>query len=377
MKNLNINCPVGGTGYGITSFNIVKELHSLNVNISLFPIGNQFHVNSEDEKFLVQELISNNSKFDYDAPCLKIWHQHELASRIGKKDYYVFPFFEVDKLHDIEIHNINSSDFVFTASQWGKSVLENNRISKPIIVAPLGVDAKIFTPPNNIKIENPNYIFFHIGKWEVRKSHDFLIKCFNEAFDEKDNVELWMVPHNPFITKEEEQSWLNLIIGSKLKNKIKIYNRLPTQYHLAEFINNGDCGVFLSRAEGWNNEIPEAMAMNKPIIATNYSAHTEYCNSDNSFLVNINDTEPAIDGKWFSGHGNWAKLDKEQLEQTVEYMRFVYRNNIKTNPSGLDTASKYSWKNTATIIDQTLTENNSYNANTKKKTRRKTTKVSK
>lgn len=376
MKKILVNSPINSTGYGITSLNIIKALDALGIEVSLFPIGNQVQINSEEDKNIIEKCINNSATFDYYAPSIKIWHQHDLASSVGKGKYHVFPFFETDKLYPREIHSINYADHVFTASNWSKEVLLKNGITKPITVVPLGVDTNIFKIPDKIKIENPNYVFFHIGKWEIRKSQDFLIECFNEAFNVEDNVELWLLPHNPFLSKEEEKNWFDLVSNSKLKDKIKIYSRLPTQYHLAEWISHCDCGVFLSRAEGWNNEIPESMALNKPIITTNYSAHTEYCTNNNCYLVNIDETEPANDGKWFHGNGNWAKLGIKQLEQTVEYMKFVYKNNIRSNPDGLTTAAKYSWNNTASIIDKTLTENNSYNANTKKKRERKSTKVS-
>lgn len=377
MKKLNAFCPINGTGYGITSKNIIQSLSSLDTEISLFPIGQSIQLDSEDEKATIEKFLENSSEFDPKAPCLKIWHQHDLAAKIGNGHYYAFPFFEADKLHPREIHQLNSANYVFTASKWGKTVLEENGVKSPVTVVPLGINPDIFKVPTKIRVEKDSYIFFHIGKWEMRKSHDILISAFNHAFEENDNVELWLLPFNPFLKKEEEEQWLSLISNSKLKDKIKIYNRLPTHYHLAEFIFNADCGVFLSRAEGWNNEIPEAMAMNKPIIATNYSAHTEYCTPDNSFLVDINETEPANDGKWFQGHGNWAKIGESQLVQTIEYMRYVYNNNITTNPAGLDTAQKLAWSNTASIIDKTLTTNKSYNATSTKKTRRKQTKLSK
>lgn len=371
QKKLNLNCAIGKTGYGITSLNILKNLFNLDVEISLFPIGgNQAEVNSENEKLIIQELFNNSQSFDYKAPCLKIWHQFDLASRIGSGHYYSFPFFEVDRLKPIEKVHLNSCDGIFVASKWGKQVLKDNGIVKPIYVAPLAVDMEIFKVPTKIRVEN-NYVFFHIGKWEHRKSHDFLINVFNASFNPNDNVELWLLPHNMFLNKEEEQYWINLVQSSKLANKIRLFDRLPTQYHLAEYIFHGDCGVFLSRAEGWNNSILESMAINKPIIATNYSAHTEYCTKDNSYLVDVTATEVANDGKWFHGEGNWAKLGQEQFDQSVELMRFVYNNNIRTNPNGLETAKKFSWDKTAGIIHQTLMKNNSYYANSIKKSKRR------
>ena len=178
------------------------------------------------------------------------------------------------------------------------------------------------------------------------------------------------MPFNPFLTKEQEDVWLKLVDNSKLASKIKIYNRVNTQYDLATFINYADCGVFISRAEGWNNEIVEAMAMNKPIITTFYSAHTEYCDEENSNLVYVQEKELAYDDKWFNGQGNWAKLGDSELEQVVYHMRNVYTNSIRSNPQGVVTAQKYNWAHTAKIISSTIFKEKN-RANTKTKSRRK------
>jgi glycosyltransferase involved in cell wall biosynthesis len=371
-KKLNINCPINGTGYGITSLNIVKNLYAENkIDISLFPIGDQISVNSTQEGELIKHLINRNNTFDYNAPCLKIWHQFDLSNKIGNGHYYVFPFFEIDKITEREQHHLNYADFIFVASEWAKKVLLENNIKKNIFVAPLGVDRSIFSIPNKIRVEDNTYKFFHIGKWEHRKSHDFLIKAFSEAFDINDNVQLYLLPYNPFLKEEENNYWFKMVEESKLKDKIKIFGRLNTQYELNNFIWQCDCGVFLSRGEGWNNEIVESMSLSKPIIATYYSAHTEYLTKDNSFMVDVDEVEPAKDGKWFNGFGNWAKLGQKQLDQTIEYMRYVYNNHIDSNPSGLETAKYYSWNRTSSIINNTLEKNNSYYANTSTKRKRK------
>jgi glycosyltransferase involved in cell wall biosynthesis len=361
MKKINLNVPINGTGYGITSTNITLNLDLLdNLEVSLFPIGNNIALQEQHHQPILTNLIKNSRSFEYTAPSLKIWHQHDLASRIGKGDYYVMPFFEIDTLPEYEIHQINSADAVFTPTHWSKTILETNGVRIPIYVCPLGVDEDIFKTRTGLIPIKQNYTFIHIGKWEKRKSQDFLIKAFETAFTKDDDVELRLVPFNPFLNKEETEQWLQHVKKSPLKDKIKIYDRLPSQYDLANVISESDCGVYLSRAEGWNNEIPETMIMNKPVIVTNYSAHTEYCNSENSYLVDIDELEPAYDGKWFNGSGNWAKLGEKQLEQTVEHMRFVYNNRVETNPAGVSTGRKYSWSNTVSVIDYTLTARGSY-----------------
>lgn len=361
MRKINLNVPINGTGYGITSTNIALSLDLIeDLEVSLFPIGNRIHLLEQHHQPILASMIENSKTFGYDAPCLKIWHQHDLASGIGKGDYYVMPFFEVDKLPANEIHQINGADVMFTPSHWSKRVLEENGVNIPIYVCPLGVDEQVFKPRTGLTPIKQNYTFIHVGKWEKRKGQDFLIKAFETAFTPQDDVELRLVPFNPFLTKEETEQWLEYVNKSPMRDKIKIYDRLPTQYDLANVISESDCGVYLSRAEGWNNEIPETMIMNKPVIATNYSAHTEYCTPDNCYLVDIDELEPAYDGKWFNGFGNWAKLGEKQLEQTVEHMRFVYNNKVDTNPSGVVTGKKYSWKNTVSIIDSVLTQRGSY-----------------
>ena len=111
--------------------------------------------------------------------------------------------------------------------------------------------------------------------------------------------------------------------------------------------------------------------MNKPVIVTNYSAHTEYCNKNNAYLINIDETESANDGKWFKGFGNWAKIGDKEIEQIVHYMKYVYNNRVVSNTNGIATAKYYSWNNTSNIIQSTINKNNSYYANTKPKRKRR------
>jgi len=369
-KSINLYCPIGHTGYGITSANIAIALYRSNIPISLFPIGN-INVNNDEEKKFFAYTINNSRSFNPESPCLKIWHQFDLASKIGNGHYYTYPFFELDTFTASEVHNLNFSNYIFASSQWAKNILLQNKVKKPIYIAPLAVDTNIFQCPPKIKLQGKPYTFFNIGKWEKRKSQEFAIKAFNAAFSMRDNVELRLIPQLEILSDETKQKMFDLIESSPLKSKIKLLNRLPNQYELAQYIWDGDCGVFLSRAEGWNNAILETMAMNRPVIVTNYSAHTEYCDKNNAMLVDITELENANDGIWFHGQGNWAKLGQKQFDQTVEYMRYVYSNNIRTNPGGLETVKKYTWEKTAQIISDTMIANGSFYANTKKRRKRR------
>ncbi len=348
---INFLAPINNTtGYGITSTNIWKEIRK-KTDVAVFPIGGISLENQTDQDIIQSDISKTMSGASAKDPCIKIWHMHDLMTRVGSGKYGVFPFFEIDKLKNVEVAGLKHADVIFTSSEWSKTIIANHGIDESKIkICPLAVDHKIFNPNAQPPSDNSTYKFINIGKWEVRKGHDILVHLFNEAFTENDNVELLMVNHNPFLKPEQIQQWQELYTGSKLGDKIKCFDRLETHSEVAALINQADCGIYISRAEGWNNEIPETMAMNKPVIATNYSAHTAYCNQDNSFLVDIEETEAAQDGIWFDGSGKWAKLGFDQMEQIIEHMKYVYSNNIRSNKAGVDTAALLTWANTSKII---------------------------
>lgn len=120
-----------------------------------------------------------------------------------------------------------------------------------------------------------------------------------------------------------------------------------------------DCGVFLSRAEGWNLPALELLSCGKRIIVTNYSAHTEYCDSSNSFLVETDGLEEAHDGRWFFGQGQWAKFGNRQIEQVVSFMRQVHSatqqaGHTAVNRAGIETANRLSWDHSVSRIFNAL-----------------------
>jgi len=118
-----------------------------------------------------------------------------------------------------------------------------------------------------------------------------------------------------------------------------------------------DCGIFPSRAEGWNLGLLEMMSCGKKVITTNYSAHTEFCNSENCMLVDFEEKETAYDGVWFKGnYGSWMKITDNNKKAFGEHMRLVHEekqnNGLEINYQGTLTASEFSWERVAQgIID--------------------------
>lgn len=222
-------------------------------------------------------------------------------------------------------------------------------------MVPLGVDTKIFSPNLEKQLPSRPYRFFNIGKWEVRKGHDILLSIFQKAFPTEQDVELHILASentNSYSGPGDLYKWKSMY-GSD--PRVKLYPGVESHQDIADFISTKHCGIFPSRAEGWNLELLESMAMDKPVIATDYSAHKQFCNEQNCFLIDVNEVELAFDGKAFRNQGNWAKISDKAIDQAVDYMRYCYQNSVSSNPAGLQTAtSRFTWNNTARCIKKYL-----------------------
>lgn len=371
MNNLLYASPLNSLGYGVVGIQVLLQLHK-DTNVCCFPIGNVQVDDIQHADVIKKTHYSNHIDFPFyrrssvevtgiDYPdILKIWHQNALFERPGKGRFFGWPIFELDRFTDLELISLEQPDELIVCSEWAKDVILSSLPHAKVSVVPLGVDSSVFKPipyPENEKANFPNnYTFYTIGKLSKNKGHDILASAFNKAFEQSDTVRLEMLTHNPFFTPQENDYWQGLFTKSKLGNKIRFHSHFNTHQDIAKQINKYDCGIFCSRAEGWNLGLLESMACGKPVIATDYSGHTEYCLDENSFLVYIDkdNLEDAHDGKWFNGQGKWATLGLEQEEQLIEHMRFCYENCVTENLSGQHTANVYSWENTGRELRKVL-----------------------
>ena len=351
---LNIIAPINPLGYGVTGLNIVKALYSVDNTVGLYVLGESYLTSKEDAD-IIRACNKNGMTPNWNYPCLRIWHQHDMSMFVGNGEKIGFPIFELEHFDDLEKYHLSHLDAIFVCSNWAKQViLKNIDISDDkVIVVPLGVDRSVFKTCETNK-ENGPTVFFNCGKWEIRKGHDVLCDIFDEAFSQDDNVELWLMCHNPFLSQEQDQEWKDLYV-SRLGNKVRFINRVASQSEVYNIMCQVDCGIFPARTEGWNLEALELMSCGKHIIISNNTGHTEFCNNENSMLVDLDTEEVAYDGKWFHGNkGNWPAISEENKNQFVKHMKSVHElkqsQSLNINSAGVETAKTFSWENSASKI---------------------------
>jgi glycosyltransferase involved in cell wall biosynthesis len=350
--DLNVAAPVNSLGYGVVGLNLILGLERLGSSVALWPIG---EIEAPEEHHdVLRRTLDRRQTYNPRAPSLRLSQQVDLAQHVGKGLHCALPIFELDRFDPVERHHLSSQDRLIVPSRWAMRVLADNGIPEERIrVAPLGVDREIFRFVD--RVEPGATMFLNVGKWEVRKGHDVLIEAFCKAFTRTDDVRLVLVAHNPFYSADESRQWVDIYRSSPLAEKIQVVEeRLPSQREVAKVMASADCGVFPFRAEGWNMDLAEMMAMGKNVIATNYSAPTEYLTPENARLIRVDRMEDAHDAKWFHGQGQWAQLGDPQVEELVEHLRAVHRvkqdGGLRPNAAGRDTMAELSWDRTAQRI---------------------------
>ncbi len=363
---INVTAYINQLGYGIAGLNIVKALTRAGQEPALW-VNGPGQAPTEDHK-VMEEAVARTVSFNPDAPSLRIAHQWDFAHRVGRGKHMGLTFFELNRLLSNEVHHLCSLDVVFSPSEWGAKVMMDCGVpAEKVAWAPLGVDRTIFHPDVEpaIVVGEESYlpakamnvtVFLSCGKWEVRKGHDVLAEAFSRAFLPSDNVLLIMNCSNPFLAPAQTLEWEQLYANSPMAGRtLVLHDRMASQQEVARLMATADCGVFPARAEGWNLELLEMMSMGKTVIATDYSAHTEFCHEENARLIQVAGLEPAYDGVFFNGqHGEWAEMGEAQIEQLVEHMRAVHREKqageLERNDVGILTADWLSWDHTVSEI---------------------------
>lgn len=363
--NINLTTYLNQLGYGVVGLNVLKELVRQKHAVSLW-IQGPGQAPAEDQEVIKQAEARRNF-FDPGAVSLRIAHPFDMAQHPGRGQRCGFTFFELDDFTPQERHHLRTLDHVFVASDWARGVLlaADPSLTGRVHVAPLGVDPDLFHPyvsgplPPFLEraIQNKATIFFACGKWEKRKGHDLIRPAFELAFQKEENVFLLMNCSNPFLEDWQEREWKDWYLNSPMGEKTYVMDqRLPTQRDLARLMRWTDCGLFPSRAEGWNLELGEMLAMGKQVITTNYSAHQQICSRENSHLIEVDDLEMAEDGtRFFRGYvGRWARLGNDELTQLVDHMRSVHQRKQQGyslfNQAGVDTMKQFTWEQTVRKI---------------------------
>lgn len=361
---VNLVAAINASGYGITGFEVLQALAGAGHEVAFFPRlvdGPDPLDLGIDELVLVRQCLRLGRSYNVEAPCLRIASENDMTLFAGRGLRAALTVFETTDLSDHERRHLASLDLLLVSSDWGRQLAIGLGLpAERVHVAELGVDTDLFAP-SELPTDGPT-VFLNVAKWEARKGQDVLLEAFEGAFGPDDDVELRLLSVNQ-LRPGRDHEWQGRCRRSPLAHRIVALPRLPTRAGVAEAIGEAHCAVFPSRAEGWNLPLLEALACARPVIATDYSAHTQYLTPDNARLVAIDELEDASDPRWVTlyserARGQWARLGPSQVEQLVDHLRAVHRERqagtLRPNEAGLATARRLTWARTAERIARRL-----------------------
>lgn len=265
---------------------------------------------------------------------------------------------EVNGIPDEWVRAANRMDEVWVLSAFNQTAFAKCGALRPIFIMPAGVDPDIFNPTvPAVPIDNA-FVFLSIFEWAERKAPEILLRAFNAEFKRREDVILFfkiLVP--PWASFDVPAAVDDLHLsptGGRVIIDLGTY--LPAR-ELGSLYRSADCFVLPTRGEGWGLPIYEAMACGLPVIATNWSAPSEYLSDQIAYPLRITRLVTAMDGKYpYCGY-QWAEPDQEHLRHL---MRHVYEHQAEAREKGRRASefvlSSLTWQHAAARIMDRLAD---------------------
>ena len=176
-------------------------------------------------------------------------------------------------------------------------------------------------------IRQDDFIVFYNFSYKSgidRKNPEGAIRAFAKAFRGKSDTRMMLktVAANEFPDKVKHLRDLAANLG--VADKVRFVDDYLTQRDVLNLTNACDVYLSLHRAEGFGLGIAEAMSLGKPVVVTDYSSTTEFCNAGNSIpvgyrIVRMHKTENNL----YNAAEDWADPN---IDEAAKALTGLYEN---------------------------------------------------
>lgn len=227
---------------------------------------------------------------------INFWHVNpsefaEAYSVMGRESFdrrynIAYWLWELEEFPDKWVPYIRLLDEIWTPSEFISNSIRK-KTDKPVYTVPYHVTAETDTVKysrNYFRLPEKQFLFlmmYDIQSITERKNPDGVIQAFRKAFS-PDNTEVGLV-----IKVNSSDAHDLEAIQKKLDGYENVYliNRNMEKIEVNSLIACTDVFVSLHRSEGFGLVLAEAMLNYVPVIATNWSANTEFMNPNVACMV--------------------------------------------------------------------------------------------
>ncbi|MBC8205374.1 MAG: glycosyltransferase [FCB group bacterium] len=261
----------------------------------------------------------------------------------GYAKYIGYTMFEMADVSRKWIDSCRYMDEIWVPSSFNRDTFARGGYPKEKIkIVPIGIDIEVYNPDKVVPMLIPGikgFNFLANFQWSKRKGWDILLQAYLKAFTKDDDAALVIRAYHSD--------------GSSIEDRIRKYvahlgydiNQIPRIAVVSERISEKNmpslfkaCQAYVlpTRGEGWGLPYMEAMAMSLPVLATRFSAHLDFMNDDNSYLIDKLGTE-SVDEEQLTDNPVYlgTSWGIPSLEHTAELMRHVYDNREEAANKGV------------------------------------------
>lgn len=337
------------SGYATSCRGILKGLDAQGVRVRyayVYGAGTPFPVEEPPGSGdYVLDVIAGRRR-RWRPPVAVVYGQGDVFRRNRGRHRIGYTMLEVDGFPASWVDAANAMDEVWVPASFNREGFARCGVEKPIHVMPLGVDVDHFHPAIRAH-PNPHgeYVFLANFEWGERKAPELLLRVFNQTFRRNEPVVLLCKT----INKDPSLSVRERIASLRLRDSggrvLFLHNRVFPHHELGSLYRSADCYLSVSRGEGWDMPLMEAMACGLPAIATDWGAHTDFLDEHNGYPLRVRGLVPAGDARcpYYRGF-SWADPDPEHL---ATLLRHVFENRDEAAAKGrraaADVAARWTW----------------------------------
>ena len=393
-----ISCPIDTySGYGARSRDLVKAIIETNkYDVKILPQrwGNTSWGFIEDhlEWNFLKEFILTTPQLPTQP---EIWAQITIPNEfqpVGKYNIGITAGMETSVVKGEWIEGCNRMNLVITSSEFAKKTFElmdyeiknqqgqtqgRLKLTTPIEVLFEGANTniyKVIDKPCSLDIQiKEDFAYLFVGHWmqgefgEDRKNVSLLVKAFYETFKNKSKKPALILKASGGVSSYMDRD--ELLKKIEIIKKTVVANSLPNIYllhgeftdeEMNELYNHSKVKamVSLTKGEGFGRPLLEFSLVKKPIMTTNWSAHTEFLSKEFTTLMNgeLKNLHPSVLNDWFVKEAQWFNVNPMEVNH---YLKDIFENYKKyqnnANRQTYKSKTEFSWDKMKEKLDTILT----------------------
>jgi glycosyltransferase involved in cell wall biosynthesis len=393
-----ISCPIDTySGYGARSRDLVKAIIETNkYDVKILPQrwGNTSWGFIEDhlEWNFLKEFILTNPQLSIQP---EIWAQITIPNEfqpVGKYNIGITAGMETTAVKGEWIEGCNRMNLVITSSEFAKKTFElmdyeiknqqgqlqgKLKLTTPVEVLFEGANTnvyKVIDTPCSLDIQiKEDFAYLFVGHWmqgefgEDRKNVGLLVKAFYETFKNKSKKPALILKASGGVSSYMDRD--ELLKKIEIIKKTVVANSLPNIYllhgeftdeEMNELYNHSKVKamVSLTKGEGFGRPLLEFSLVKKPIMTTNWSAHTEFLSKEFTTLMNgeLKNLHPSVLNDWFVKEAQWFNVNPMEVNH---YLKDIFENYKKyqnnANRQTYKSKTEFSWDKMKEKLDTILT----------------------